>query len=68
MANSLECKDLKILKNTDEEDSDGENYVILSTEKTQEKKAERRKEKSRRMTTKSRALLDNLQEKNIFQF
>jgi hypothetical protein len=52
----------KILKNTDVEDSDDENYIILRTEKTQEKEVEHRKEKSRSMITKSRALLDNLQE------
>jgi hypothetical protein len=52
----------KNLRNTEMEDSDNENCIILRTEKIQEKEAEPQKERARRMTSRSRAFLDNLEE------
>jgi hypothetical protein len=52
----------KILKNTDMEESDDDNYITLRAEKIEEEVMEPQKEKSSGMVTRSRALLDNIEE------
>ena len=52
----------KIIDHAEVEESDDENYIILRAEKTKEKVVEPEKERSRGMITRSKALLDNLEE------
>ena len=52
----------KIIDHVEVEESDDENYIILRAEKTKEKEVEPEKERSRGMITRSKALLDNLEE------